>query len=256
MKDILVLPGDFMEMLESDLERRVLARMIRHADSRGRCFASHAHIAGAIKTGRGAVTRTIAELEKRGIVAKTKRGRGLAYQISERFLVSATAPRPARSDERRQPGLLLPMTGAKSAHVSPQPPPTCADTAHMTCADTALTCAKSAHGKRVQERYKPSSTTELVAAREAAKENFGEESLARSARPGDDAGKERAREAWISLLGQFVQSEMPGEAPRFWARAMEPAADARPYLNKIDAEMRASPWWRERQATRRAGGAR
>lgn len=60
----------------------------------------------------------------------------------------------------------------------------------------------------------------------------------------------RAKQGWMSMLGQFAAERLSRDvANTVWRLAMDyPAADAKRFLNKIDAQMRASDWYRQRRA--------
>jgi hypothetical protein len=315
MKSVLVVPVEPFLMGDlTGLEMRVLGIMIAHADERGRCWPGQLGIAEKIGSDRGRVTKTITSLRKKEIIAKDKRGRANAYQISSRFLVVAQAARrPARKDDpSQQPSMLLPITtGAKPAPIGgPHKPTTGAKPALIPSGEEARpigvnptpTGAKPTPGRESMKKINSKSSTESGAARGDDEENRGDGSLARCARPGagtrservtggesvarqrdrgalsagespdrrglsrptdrplppavDDAARRdnapERRMAWLSTLGQFVGDTRPAELERFWLEAMKPPAEARKYLNEVDAAMRASGWYRARRARRRS----
>ncbi len=275
MRDFVILPGDFMELLDSDLERRVLFRMLRHADRRGRCFMGHEHLADAIKTSRGSVTTTIGKLAAKGHVEKVPRGRGFIYQISERFLVSAQARRPARSDGRVQPGLLLPIDGAQAASAprktgAQRAPPAPVDKtptgleseppAPPTGLKSEPTCPDSSPRKRAKERLNPSSTSESEAARARIDAGAVEKILSttiprRAARAGPDFADPAVRRAkWMSdCIEWIVRSWAPAAAQAAVTVIIEDSEGpaAKRLLERASAERQA----RRRQEAKAARGA-
>lgn len=258
MKQFLLIPGDFPRIRElRGLAGPVLLELL-HCDLRGDglVWPSHTLIAKRLTASRAQVTRALARLEAGGFIARIKRGRSNAYQIAERFLVDSLLRRPARTakpGQREQRELLLPIIGVQTtpmeASTGVQPTPIERPKIGL---DPTPHGVRLSHGRRKKELdSNPASATGTVAAREV-EEIIDRVSLARSARPGSESGKARAREQWIAIMGQFVADEMAADAGQFWIEAMKPPDDARDYLNRIDERMRGSDWYRARQAKARA----
>lgn len=112
------------------------------------------------------------------------------------------------------------------------------------------------------------------------RKHLDRDSLARQARPGagsqqremlmpiaggagdrDPTGvKKLKRDRWLGSLSEYANHRYandPERLARIWLLLTLPADEARTELNALDAEMRGSSWWRERQAAiARANGGR
>lgn len=251
-KHVLVLPDDFFEIVHKDLDRRVLAFLIGK-DYRGDGFIwwGQARIAKEMGLDRSRVSRSLLRMRKDAHLKPATDGRRKGFQLAERFIVpKKKLPERARPAPKQRT-LLLPISGQSK-------PPSeaalkCAESAQKNRAESAPKAVPKAHTERAESAHRresrnlrdesPSSNTETVAARESSKTSQAIP-FARSARPLSAPEKRNRR---LAIMGQFLAEARPAELERFWTEAMKPPAEARAYINAIDAEMIASDWWRRRR---------
>jgi len=280
VKDVLVLPGDFFEIDMTDRERRVLATLMRHdLKGDGLVWPSQASIAEKLGLDRADVTRAINGLAAAGHIAIIRRGRANSYRLADRFIAAREGARRAKPASRRQGHLMLPIEGRREASqkggetppiiggetppierpIGGKSPPIAATGGETPPeiteigGDSPTTGGDLPPGREGKNPSISSSTTESGAARarEAPsaerKKIAGRDPVARAARPREtlptEADMRRTIEGWIGKLGQFVRDTMPGEVGAFWAEAMRPLEEARPYLDRVDKKMRAHPTW-------------
>lgn len=255
MKKFLLLPSDFFRIPNmTGFDRAVLSELLQH-DMRGDgvVFPSQARIAKALTSTRASVSRSIQHLESKGHITKAKRdGRSNEYQISGRFLVDSLLRRPARSDTRRQPELLLPIkssgeplppTSTVTNRTTIGPPTVTSSTTierPRTRLNLTTTRLKLSPGKRKNEGKNPSSSTGLVAARES--KEILNSATRRAARAGPNFADPAVRRAkWMSDCIEWMTGNWPTAEVKAAMEVIvgEPeSAAAKQLLERASAERR------------------